>query len=426
MLRDGDYALGGSAAERLLAAARAVFLERGYIGTSVDEIVQHAGMSKRSFYEHFQDRRDAYLQVVQSLAAQASFSIKLEGLGLEEMLLTWAECVYEAALLPAGLKLFQSSVAAHASDPALMRDVYGMRHFGARVLADALEAWRREGSIDFDDGDAAATRFSFGVIDGLRLLVGGAPVPAEERKSRYPTIVARYLEGQGSDRYIDDPAALLPNLPPVSSPVPGIASPSEHNRKFQHSHGNLLDKAWAVFSSEGYHGASLPEIAVRAGTSRNTLYRHFNSKSELFKKSCIRIIEKTYDNIPQPSGETADQLLQALARTLIQAATSRDSVHLHRLLIGTALDSPELSFAIYGRLTDSVVSVCRPAMTVLLEQDLIRPGSVEELSYRFFMLAVQGTRYLFTPRPSQRDIKSLATEATTQFLLGCRRRQLVR
>src|SRR5207245_1412418 len=46
---------------RILDAARAVFLTRGYGGTTIDEIARVAGMSRASFYTYFPTKRDVLL-----------------------------------------------------------------------------------------------------------------------------------------------------------------------------------------------------------------------------------------------------------------------------------------------------------------------------------------------------------------------------
>lgn len=43
----------------LLASAARVFAERGFSNASVEAIIQDAGMSRRTFYGHFRDLRDA-------------------------------------------------------------------------------------------------------------------------------------------------------------------------------------------------------------------------------------------------------------------------------------------------------------------------------------------------------------------------------
>ncbi len=48
---------------RLLDAASEVFAARGFAGASVEAIVERAGMSRKTFYEHFTDLRDVLLKL---------------------------------------------------------------------------------------------------------------------------------------------------------------------------------------------------------------------------------------------------------------------------------------------------------------------------------------------------------------------------
>jgi AcrR family transcriptional regulator len=60
--------------ERLLAAAERVFLERGYAGATVSDIVTAAGVSRASFYVYFPSKRDVFLALgVDSLAATTAW-----------------------------------------------------------------------------------------------------------------------------------------------------------------------------------------------------------------------------------------------------------------------------------------------------------------------------------------------------------------
>jgi AcrR family transcriptional regulator len=45
---------------------------------------------------------------------------------------------------------------------------------------------------------------------------------------------------------------------------------------------DLLDAAAHVFARRGYHGASLDDIAARAGLTKGAVYYNFSSKEELF------------------------------------------------------------------------------------------------------------------------------------------------
>lgn len=55
--------------ERLLAAAMEVFASKGYHGASVDDIVAGSDTSKGAFYHYFSSKQDAFLTLVESLAA---------------------------------------------------------------------------------------------------------------------------------------------------------------------------------------------------------------------------------------------------------------------------------------------------------------------------------------------------------------------
>lgn len=50
--------------EQLLEIGRTVFAERGYDGTSVEEIAERAGVSKPVVYEHFGGKEGLYAVVV--------------------------------------------------------------------------------------------------------------------------------------------------------------------------------------------------------------------------------------------------------------------------------------------------------------------------------------------------------------------------
>jgi len=56
---------------RLVEAAAMVFADVGYARATVEAIVQRAGMSRRTFYEHFRDVKDALHHVHSFLAGQA-------------------------------------------------------------------------------------------------------------------------------------------------------------------------------------------------------------------------------------------------------------------------------------------------------------------------------------------------------------------
>jgi AcrR family transcriptional regulator len=55
---------------QILDAARDVFAKRGYARATVDDIVAEAGVARGTFYLYFDDKRDAFAELVQRFASQ--------------------------------------------------------------------------------------------------------------------------------------------------------------------------------------------------------------------------------------------------------------------------------------------------------------------------------------------------------------------
>ncbi|WP_205623127.1 TetR/AcrR family transcriptional regulator [Sciscionella marina] len=55
-------------------------------------------------------------------------------------------------------------------------------------------------------------------------------------------------------------------------------SPESQGGPARPVHERLLDAACEVFAERGYRGASVDELASRAGSTKPTLYAHFGDK----------------------------------------------------------------------------------------------------------------------------------------------------
>jgi len=88
----------------------------------------------------------------------------------------------------------------------------------------------------------------------------------------------------------------------------------------------VLDAAVAVFSEEGFHGASMDAVAARAGVSKPLVYAHGGSKEELFAACLHREAERLLRSVQTaagaPDGEPLARLRRAL-RAFFHALTTR-------------------------------------------------------------------------------------------------------
>jgi TetR/AcrR family transcriptional regulator, mexJK operon transcriptional repressor len=115
-------------------------------------------------------------------------------------------------------------------------------------------------------------------------------------------------------------------------------------------HAAVLAAAEQVFQRNGYVGASMDEVAKLAGASKQTVYKHFGSKQQLFVELVTSMTVTTGDPIgheaADASGDVAETLTTIAVATLDAVLTPR-ILRLRRLVIGEANRFPELGRALY-------------------------------------------------------------------------------
>lgn len=135
--------------------------ERDWHGLSVDRICEHAGMSRRTFYEHFTDAEDCFASAIED-ALQHLWDVVAEQVGAAGD--DWAEQVAVAIV---------AFLAALELDPprawmAVMEPLYGNRRARAarQVVVDRFVALLAAGPAD-DAGDRIPANTAAGTIGGL-------------------------------------------------------------------------------------------------------------------------------------------------------------------------------------------------------------------------------------------------------------------
>jgi AcrR family transcriptional regulator len=69
----------------------------------------------------------------------------------------------------------------------------------------------------------------------------------------------------------------------------------------------ILDAALSLFAERGFHGASMPALAARAGVAAGTPYRHFDGKEELvnslYRREKRRLMDALLEGFPFDAAE---------------------------------------------------------------------------------------------------------------------------
>lgn len=116
----------------------------------------------------------------------------------------------------------------------------------------------------------------------------------------------------------------------------------------------LLAAAKATFTSKGFAATTMDDIAGAAGMSKKTLYKLFESKTELFRAMLLRSLPEAHFANPPLSGSPTAQLRTALRR-IADVVLAPSEIALHRLIIGERQASPDL-----GRMFAEVIMESGP------------------------------------------------------------------
>jgi AcrR family transcriptional regulator len=112
----------------------------------------------------------------------------------------------------------------------------------------------------------------------------------------------------------------------------------------------LLDVATEVFLDRGFKGASMGEIARRAGASKQTLYARYPSKAALFAALVERKASHLFEAIgPLGEGRGVRDTLVHCGSELLELIVSEDARGVHRLVVAECMEFPELGEIFWER-----------------------------------------------------------------------------
>jgi AcrR family transcriptional regulator len=252
--------------ERLLAAMVACCAQKGYEATSVEDLLQVAGVSRATFYEQFDDKPDCFRAAENEIVAGgiAAIADELGGEG-------------DAVARPqAALAAFVNVVVAQPAAARLcLIESYAAGEAGMEPVRRAIE-WAvllaRDAAEQMPDRAGMPRELLRGIVAGIyqvayaRLLEG--------RESELPGLVPEIW-----DWAMSFPAPPRPLRRPgrltVARPVPEappFASYSPEQR--------IIRGFAAAVAAKGYPATTIADIAAAASISQTTFYEHFDGKAD--------------------------------------------------------------------------------------------------------------------------------------------------
>src|ERR1700716_3334678 len=128
----------------------------------------------------------------------------------------------------------------------------------------------------------------------------------------------------------------------------------------------ILEAATTVFLSNGYLGTSMDEIAALAAVSKQTVYKHFADKEQLFIEIVLAAVYEGVLVLDDSGDLEAD--LRDLARRLLGRVIQPRLLQLRRLVIGEAGRFPELGRTFYERGPGRTIAALAAAFERLAER----------------------------------------------------------
>lgn len=191
--------------EALLASGRRVFLQHGFAGASIDEIVRLTGGSKASLYSYFGSKDGLFEAMVEEgcddFLRNVAIPRKLEG-SLQETLIAFGMRFFEVFSDPERVMLMRAIMAEANRAPHLANAFYARGPMRAcKQLASFFTDCHKRGLLHAPDAEFAAIQF-ITLIKGhcqFRSLLGLSPIALEMPIEEFvATNVDLFLKGRNT------------------------------------------------------------------------------------------------------------------------------------------------------------------------------------------------------------------------------------
>jgi TetR/AcrR family transcriptional regulator, mexJK operon transcriptional repressor len=177
----------------------------------------------------------------------------------------------------------------------------------------------------------------------------------------------------------------------------------------------ILAAAQEIFLSEGYVLTSMDKIAAQAQMTKQTVYRYFSSKIELFQATLSEMGENIEDDFHThlENADTREALL-GFARDFIRFHLSDEHIATYRLLVAESGKAPEI--------TRSFLSVGPDETEAALSSFFSKRINVKETEsiirlWTGMLLEPRSGVLVGMEKPSREQINSYA-QVATDFLLA--------
>jgi len=187
----------------------------------------------------------------------------------------------------------------------------------------------------------------------------------------------------------------------------------------------IMEAAAAAFLENGFLGTNMDQIATAASVSKQTIYKHFSDKEQLFTEIIHDTMGRVIGELVRGAtlavrdSDDVERDLLALARQLIASIWQPDALRLRRLVIGEAGRFPHLGEAYFKQGFEAGVAAVATSIEQLAAEHRLQVDDPQLAAQHFagLILWVPVNRAMFTgsdkPAP---DLDQFAKAGVRAFL----------
>jgi AcrR family transcriptional regulator len=289
--------------ERLIAAMGEIVGENGYASTTVGDVIAHAGVSRKAFYQHFANRQECFLAAYDTVVAEGRREIAraYESVeGTRERATAAIEKVFERAIGDPGalrLVIIEVSVVGQAGIErrerlmseyeGLLRDLLGLPAGPGTVSNPILRGvvGGLNGVLYAHLQDSRMDRLFELIPDLVRWATSYGPRPATAMRlfgqANDGPSPSRLAGGRAPGTLAAGPAAIAAGSGRRRGLARGKHSVSRslvvHNQRER-----ILDAVANLVARDGYAALTVDGIVEHAAVSLQAFYEHFSGKEDAF------------------------------------------------------------------------------------------------------------------------------------------------
>jgi AcrR family transcriptional regulator len=290
--------------------------EKGYVATTVSEVVARAGVSRKAFYQHFANKEECFLATYDAIARESRRRMVRavrDSEGHPDRMETAIRTMFEAAMEnPDAMRLAITEIAA-VGPAGIERRERSIVEYG-QLIHDGLQSspggpngrrgGRSNGQTDAQLGAAELPATTLrAVVGGFnRVLIayvhGGRSARSLELVPDLARWASSYYPAPESftEHLAASHAAHRPAYPAqLGGRAPGTLAPRQGDRRIQRAghaasrsfvvhnqRERILDAVANLTAAHGYGALRVEEVAAEASVSLQAFYEHFESKEDAF------------------------------------------------------------------------------------------------------------------------------------------------